>query len=163
MHACMDLYEYMCVCMYVCMYVCRQEWHCDGYRFSLYHDGIARLFTRQYVDMYAWPCTAILKIIQAQFQIFPGFLSCKLVLKTVKSRFAALNDYGNGSMWKWFLFGGIKLAWAWSWSWSWSWSWAWSWACVCVQYCHSHNNWRPLSRFQRFSSSKLVLKTVERW
>ncbi len=28
-------------------------------------------------------------------------------------------------------------------------------------YCHSHNNWGPLSWFQRFSSSKLVLKTVK--
>jgi hypothetical protein len=28
-------------------------------------------------------------------------------------------------------------------------------------YCHSQNNWRPLSWFQRFPSSKLVLITVE--
>ncbi len=42
--------------------------------------------------------------------------------------------------------------------------------CVCFQartwkcagiYCHSHNNWRPLSWFQRFSSSKLVLKPLK--
>ncbi len=40
--------------------------------------------------------------------------------------------------------------------------------CCCMFivnrcYCQSQNNWRPLSWFQRFSSSKLVLRTVENW
>jgi hypothetical protein len=38
-----------------------------------------------------------------------------------------------------------------------------SWQSNSSPYCHSHNNWRPLSWFQRLSSSKLVLKTVESW
>ncbi len=31
---------------------------------------------------------------------------------------------------------------------------------ILLSYCQSQNNWRPLSWFQRFSSSKLILKTV---
>jgi hypothetical protein len=42
--------------------------------------------------------TAILIIIKGQFQVFQRFSSSKLVLKTVESRFAALNYYENGSM-----------------------------------------------------------------
>ncbi len=61
------------------------------------------------------------------------FSSGKLVLETVESCFAALNYYENGSKW------GRQL------------------------YCQSQNNWRLLSWFQRFPSSKLVLKTVESW
>jgi hypothetical protein len=41
--------------------------------------------------------TAILTIIEGQFQVFQRFTSSILVLKTVESRFAALNYYKNGS------------------------------------------------------------------
>jgi hypothetical protein len=41
--------------------------------------------------------TAILIIIEGQFQAFQGFSSSKPVLKTVESRFAALNYDENGS------------------------------------------------------------------
>ncbi len=41
--------------------------------------------------------TAILIIIEGQFQIFQRFSSSKLVLRTVESCFVALNYYGNGS------------------------------------------------------------------
>ncbi len=43
--------------------------------------------------------TAILIIFEGQFQAFQRFPSTKLVLKTVESRFAALNYYENGSTW----------------------------------------------------------------
>jgi hypothetical protein len=42
--------------------------------------------------------TAILVIIEGHFQVFQRFSSSKLVLKTVKSRFATLSYYENGSM-----------------------------------------------------------------
>jgi hypothetical protein len=42
-------------------------------------------------------CTAILIIIEGQFQVFQRFSSGKLALKTVESRFVALNYYENGS------------------------------------------------------------------
>jgi hypothetical protein len=41
--------------------------------------------------------TAILIIMEGQFQAFQRFASSKLVLKTVESCFAALNYYENGS------------------------------------------------------------------
>jgi hypothetical protein len=50
------------------------------------------------------PCiggTAILIIIEGQFQLFQRFSSSKLVLKTVASCFAALNYYENGSTISW--------------------------------------------------------------
>ncbi len=42
--------------------------------------------------------TAILIIIEGQFQIFQRLSSSKLVLKTVESCFTVLNYYENGSM-----------------------------------------------------------------
>ncbi len=42
-----------------------------------------------------WP-TAILIITEGQFQVFQRFYNSKLVLKTVKSHFVALNYYENG-------------------------------------------------------------------
>ena len=42
--------------------------------------------------------TAILIIIEGQFQAFQGFSSSKPVLKTVESCFMALIYYENGSM-----------------------------------------------------------------
>jgi hypothetical protein len=42
--------------------------------------------------------TAISIIFEGQFQVFQRFSSSKLVLKTVKSRFSALNCYENGSI-----------------------------------------------------------------
>jgi hypothetical protein len=42
-------------------------------------------------------CTAILMIIEGQFQVIQRLSSSKLVLKTVDSRFVALNYYENGS------------------------------------------------------------------
>jgi hypothetical protein len=50
--------------------------------------------------LYFYACrhaTAVLIIIEGHFQIFQRFSSSKLVLKTVKSCFAALNCYENGS------------------------------------------------------------------
>jgi hypothetical protein len=41
--------------------------------------------------------TAIFMIIECQLQVSQRFSSCKLVLKIVGSRFAALNYYENGS------------------------------------------------------------------
>jgi hypothetical protein len=41
--------------------------------------------------------TAILMIIEGQFQAFQQFSSSKLVLKSVESCFVALNYYENGS------------------------------------------------------------------
>ncbi len=41
--------------------------------------------------------TAILIIIEGQFQLFQRFSCSKLVLKTAESRFDALNYYENGS------------------------------------------------------------------
>ncbi len=41
--------------------------------------------------------SAILIIIERQLQDFQRFSSSKLVLKTIESRFAALNYYENGS------------------------------------------------------------------
>ncbi len=41
--------------------------------------------------------TAILIIIEGQFQVFRRFSSSKLVLKSVGSRFTTLNYYENGS------------------------------------------------------------------
>jgi hypothetical protein len=41
--------------------------------------------------------TAILIILEGQFQVFQRFSSGKLVLKTVESCFVALNYYENGS------------------------------------------------------------------
>ncbi len=41
--------------------------------------------------------TAILIIIEGQFQVFERFSRSKLVLKIVESRFVALNYYENGS------------------------------------------------------------------
>jgi hypothetical protein len=53
--------------------------------------------------MYVHKCTyiygtAISTIFEGRFQVFQRFSRSKLVLKTVKSRFVALNYYGNGSM-----------------------------------------------------------------
>ncbi len=45
------------------------------------------------IDLYP---NAILIIIEGQFQILQRFSSSKLILKSVKSRFAALNYYENG-------------------------------------------------------------------
>jgi hypothetical protein len=42
--------------------------------------------------------TAILMIMEGQFQAFQWFSSSKLLLKTVESCFAAFNCYENGSM-----------------------------------------------------------------
>jgi hypothetical protein len=43
-------------------------------------------------------CTAILIIIEGQFQLFQRLSSSKLVLRTVDNRFEALNHYENGSI-----------------------------------------------------------------
>jgi hypothetical protein len=49
--------------------------------------------------VYIYEChTAILIIIEGQFQVFQRFSSSKLVLKTVGSRCMALNYYGNVSI-----------------------------------------------------------------
>ena len=85
---CIYIYIYMCVCVY--------------YTLTIY--------IYIYIYIYKYVCwvkskvaiinvhTAILIIIESQFQVFQRFSSGKLVLKTVESCFVALNYHENGSM-----------------------------------------------------------------
>jgi hypothetical protein len=50
-----------------------------------------------YISIVAHP-TALLTKIEGENQVFQRFSSSKLVLKTVESRFAALDYYENGSI-----------------------------------------------------------------
>jgi hypothetical protein len=77
------VYVYVCVCVCVCVYVC----------VCMYVFAIPRGPCRCESDV-----TAIPIMIEGRFQVFQRFSSSKLVLKTVKSCFAALNYYGNSSM-----------------------------------------------------------------
>jgi hypothetical protein len=75
------MWMHVCMCVYTCIHTVRVKWG-NGVLESQ-RDGL----------------TAIPIIIEGRFQVFQRFSSSKLVLKTVESCFAALNYYGNGSMW----------------------------------------------------------------
>jgi hypothetical protein len=61
------------------------------------HTRYQRLAARKDATICCFIHIAIPIIIEGQFQVFQRFSSSKLVLRTVESRFTALNYYENGS------------------------------------------------------------------
>jgi hypothetical protein len=81
MQVCIHVYIYTQICMYICVS----------------HPCACMCMVCKNKTCREAP-TAILIIIEGQFQVFQRFSSSKLVLRTVDSRFTALNHYENGSM-----------------------------------------------------------------
>ncbi len=93
---CVCVCMYVCVCVFVCMYVCICICVCLCVCVSFFQNIYAC------ASMCVCVCgalydTAILIIIEGQFQVSQRFSSSNLVLKTVESCFMALNYYENGS------------------------------------------------------------------
>ncbi len=99
-------YVYMYIYIYTHIFVCIDTHTCictthvcvyTYIRICYIHTYIQATHIRIRTPLLTNSHTAILIIIESQFQAFQRFSSSKLVLKTVDSRFAALNYYGNGS------------------------------------------------------------------
>ncbi len=82
-----------------CMYVCTITSAYMQYHYFDHFDHCCSAIWIVIIKLKMGDCgTAILTIFEGRFPIFQRFSSSKLVLKTVKSRFVALNYYENGSM-----------------------------------------------------------------
>jgi hypothetical protein len=89
-----DIYIYIYIYIYIQAFMCINT----PPKHTCVHVG---MYTFMYVCahiLFETVPTAILIIIGGLFQIFQRFSTSKLVLKTVKSRVAALNYYANGSI-----------------------------------------------------------------